>query len=138
VVRRNALMVAAAVSTLLLSASCGSSEGEPRATANAAGSSTPEPNKPGPSPLKPKPGTRLALPTHCGVLSATVKGELWLAAPPLGDDSHNPPPGWGENETLGHFKQTGPSRGVFVSDDGLRATFRKAQQGATDPSAGCE
>jgi hypothetical protein len=80
-------------------------------------------------------GIRLALTTHCGVRSATVKGELWLADPALG--GHNPPPGWGENETVGRFTKTDPSHGVFVADGGLSATFRKAPPGATDPNMGC-
>lgn len=135
---RKLASVATVALTLLLLASCGSSDEEPEATRKAASSATPEPSQPGASPSGAKQGTRLAMPTHCGVLSAMVKGELWLAAPPLGDDSHNPPPGWGEIETLGHFKQTSPGRGVFITDGGQKATFRKAKQGATDPNAGCE
>ena len=74
--------------------------------------------------------------SHCGVLSLTVKGRLWLADPPLGD--HNPPPGWDENETMGVFLKTGPGRAVFKGDGGQRASFQLASRGAEDPNAGCE
>jgi hypothetical protein len=83
-------------------------------------------------------GIRVAVPSHCGVLSVTVDGQqLWLADPPLGDDSGNPPAGWDENETMGYFVETGP-RGEFHGDRGQRATFRRAPAGANDPNAGCE
>lgn len=81
-------------------------------------------------------GVRVAVPSHCGVLSLTVRGRLWLADPPLGD--HNPPPGWGENETVGVFLQTGPGRAVFEGEGGQSASFRRAPLGAEDPNAGCE
>ncbi len=81
-------------------------------------------------------GIRVAVPSHCGVLSVTVKGDLWLAAPPLG--GHNPPSGWDENETLGHFVQVSPRLGKFMGDGGQEATFRRAAQGASDPNSHCE
>ena len=81
-------------------------------------------------------GVRVAVPSHCGVLSLTVKGRLWLADPPLGD--HNPPPGWDENETMGVLLPTGPGRAVFKGDGGQRASFQRAPRGAEDPNAGCE
>jgi hypothetical protein len=49
-------------------------------------------------------GVRVAVRSHCGVTSLTIRGQLWLADPPLGD--HNPPPGWDENETIGFLPQT--------------------------------
>lgn len=103
------------------------------------------PSAPGPSTSPSKPlqssgpsdqGVRLAVPSHCGVLSVTVKGRLWLADPPLGD--HNPPPGWDENETMGSLLRTGPGRAVFHGDEGQRASFRLAPLGAEDPNAQCE
>lgn len=81
-------------------------------------------------------GVRVAVPSHCGVLSVTVKGRLWLADPPLGD--HNPPPGWDENETMGSLLRTGSGRAVFHGDEGQRASFRLAPLGAEDPNARCE
>lgn len=81
-------------------------------------------------------GVRVAVPSHCGVLSVTVKGRLWLADPRLGD--HNPPPGWDENQTMGSLVTTGPGRAVFYGDGGQRALFRRATAGAKDPNAGCE
>jgi hypothetical protein len=76
------------------------------------------------------------VPSHCGVLSVTVDGQLWLADPPLGD--HNPPVGWDENETQGLFFQSGPRRGEFRSGAGQNATFRLAAPGTRDPNSGCE
>lgn len=81
-------------------------------------------------------GTRIALETHCGVVSVTINGRLWLADPPLGD--HNPPPGWDENLTLGYWVEIGPGRAEFHGDEGQRASFRRAVVGAEDPDAGCE
>ncbi len=81
-------------------------------------------------------GVRVRVPSHCGVLSVTIEGRLWIADPPLGDD--NPPPGWDENETAGLFVKTGPRRAVFKGDGGQRATFKLADPGVDDPAAGCE
>jgi hypothetical protein len=81
-------------------------------------------------------GVRVAVPSHCGVLSLIVRGRLWLADPPLGD--HNPPPGWDENQTVGVLLKTGPGRAVFTGDGGQRASFQRAPRGAADPNAGCE
>lgn len=78
----------------------------------------------------------MTVPSHCGVLSVTIDGELWLAAPPLGD--HNPPPGWDENKATGYFVRTSPDRGTFHGDEGQQAEFRRAAPGAADPNAGCE
>jgi hypothetical protein len=81
-------------------------------------------------------GVRVTVPSHCGVLSVTVDGQLWLADPPLGD--HNPPPGWDENETSGRWVVIGPGRAEFRGEQGQRASFRQAPVGAKDPNAGCE
>lgn len=79
---------------------------------------------------------RVAVPSHCGVTSVTVNGQLWLADPPLG--GHNPPAGWDENETLGYFVVTGADRAEFYGDGGQRAQFRLAPAGSDDPGTGCE
>lgn len=81
---------------------------------------------------------RHTLYTHCGVLSTMVDGRLWLATPPLGDDSGNPPEGWDENETSGWFEETSLTTATFTSDSGQVAKFRLAGPGESDPSAGCE
>lgn len=81
-------------------------------------------------------GGRVAAPSHCGVLSLTIDGRLWLADPPLGD--HSPPLGWDENETMGVFVETGAGRAVFEGDGGQRATFKRAPRAVEDPHAGCE
>lgn len=81
-------------------------------------------------------GVRVTISTHCGVRSAWVDGELWLASPPLG--GHNPPPGWDENETVGFFVITAPERAEFHGDGRQKALFRLAEPGTPDPNAGCE
>lgn len=73
--------------------------------------------------------------THCGVISTTVDGQLWLADPPLGDG--NPPPGWDENESAGVFRITSPGEARFEADQGQTARFVLAPPGVTDPAAGC-
>ena len=73
--------------------------------------------------------------THCGVVSITVDGHLWLADPPLGDNG--PPTGWDENETRGWFQVTNKHRAVFRGDGGQRAMFRRAPEGTVDPGADC-
>ncbi|MFA6299270.1 MAG: hypothetical protein WCS84_16915 [Nocardioides sp.] len=78
----------------------------------------------------------VTVPSHCGVVSVTVDGQLWLADPPLGD--HNPPPGWDENETSGSWVVLGPDRAEFRGDQGQRASFRRAAPGTPDPNTGCE
>lgn len=82
-------------------------------------------------------GKRLTLRTHCGVLSASVDGKLWLASPPISDGSGNPPPGWGENETTGRWRQTG-THATFRSSSGKVAHFVRARRGIKDPAFGCE
>lgn len=72
--------------------------------------------------------------THCGVLSTTIDGVLWLAEPPLPD----PPSGWDENETLGDFRLTDSTHAIFTADTGVEARFTKAEPGASDPAAECE
>ena len=80
-------------------------------------------------------GVRIDVPSHCGVLSVTVDGVLWLADPALGD--HNPPPGWDENQTSGSFVVMG-TRAEFRGDGGQQAMFRRALAGTPDPLASCE
>jgi heat shock protein HslJ len=82
--------------------------------------------------------TRHTLMTHCGVRSTVVDGRLWLATPPLGDDSGNPPQGWDENQTNGWFEETSANTATFTGDGGQVAKFRLAKRGERDPAAGCE
>jgi hypothetical protein len=82
--------------------------------------------------------TRLVIRTHCGVKSAYVRDALWLADPPLGADSGNPPPGWGFNDTEGSYTIQPDGRAHFAADSGVEATFRKAPKGAADPVANCQ
>lgn len=81
-------------------------------------------------------GVRVAIRSHCGVVSLTSKGQLWLADPPLGD--HNPPPGWDENVTMGVLVETGAGRAIFEGDGGQRASFQRAPHGVEDPNEPCE
>lgn len=96
----------------------------------------PSPTEPAPTDDSDATRARVAVPSHCGVVSITIDGRLWLADPPLGD--HNPPPGWEENETWGYWVPAGPERAEFHGDEGQRASFRRAPAGAEDPNAGCE
>jgi len=132
---------------LLLVAVLGACGGEPLVTDRPSGGpgsekptsqdslkKTPAPPPP-PSSESPT-GVRVSIYSHYGVRSAWVKGELWLADPPLG--GHNPPPGWDENETTGEFVVTSTGRAMFIGDGGQEARFRLAEPGAKDPNAGCE
>lgn len=83
-------------------------------------------------------GVRHVVYSHCGVVSTTVDGVLWLAKPRLADDSGNPPPGWDENDTAGLFRLTDTDHAVFTADSGVQANFTKAAAGVTDPTADCE
>ena len=75
--------------------------------------------------------------THCGVVSTTVAGVLWLADPPLSDGSGNPPRGWDENQTTGSFMQLSEDEAEFRTSSGLTARFRRAPEGVKDPLTGC-
>lgn len=79
---------------------------------------------------------RVSVHSHCGVVSVQVRGVLWLADPPLGDQ--NPPPGWDENQTPGYLVLTGPRAATFYGDGDQTAHFRRAPAGTPDPGAGCE
>jgi hypothetical protein len=81
------------------------------------------------------PGLRHTVDSHCGVVSTTVDGVLWLADPPLGDN--NPPAGWDENDTPGVFAVQDAGDAVFTADTGVTAHFVKAPPGTSDPG-GCE
>jgi hypothetical protein len=83
-------------------------------------------------------GTRHTLYTHCGVVSTTFDGVLWLADPPLRDESGNPPAGWDENETPGLFVPLTQNKAVFKADSGVEATFKRATAGAADPGRNCD
>lgn len=136
VVRR--VSVGAAVAWCALLTSCADGPGdrisieEPVASPS---SPTPTDGPPPPTSRTEK-GVRVNVPSHCGVLSLTANGRLWLADPPLGD--HNPPRGWDENQTAGVLLQKRPGRAIFKGDGGQRALFRRAPRGAEDPNAGCE
>lgn len=75
---------------------------------------------------------------HCGVRSTTFAGRLWLADPPLADDSGNPPPNWGENSDDGTFTLVSDDEAVYRSVNGPTVTFRAAPPGTPDPNAGCD
>lgn len=124
--------------------SCGSNTSpdatEPSSATPAESPSAPATSTPTDESLPPaspsKRGVRVAIRSHCGVLSLISRRQLWLADPPLGDN--NPPPGWDENETLGVLQETGAGRAVFEGDGGQRASFLRAPHGVEDPNAGCE
>jgi hypothetical protein len=110
------LLVAAAV--MFLSACSGTAEGQPETSDQT--------------------GTRHTVSTHCGVVSTTVDGVLWLAEPRLSDDSGNPPAGWDENETAGLFVPETDNTARFRADSGVEATFTRAAPGSVDPADDCE
>lgn len=83
-------------------------------------------------------GVPALLRTHCGILSTTVANVLWLADPPLLDDSHNPPPGWENPETPGVFIQRSDTEAVFTAAGGLTAAFKRAPPGTADPYPPCD
>jgi hypothetical protein len=80
----------------------------------------------------------LTLRTHCGVLSARIDGVLWLVSPALGSESGKPPPGWGQNETAGTWRESGDGRAEFRTRSGKLARFVRARPGQRDPATGCE
>jgi hypothetical protein len=88
-------------------------------------------------PATERPATRaiaqpLGVYTHCGIRWATFTGHNWVATPVLSDGSGNPPPGWGNPYQHGTVT-VGDSTATFVSDTGLRATFRIATPADTPP-----
>lgn len=85
---------------------------------------------------QPVDASRVTVWTHCGVQSTYVKGELWLADPPLGD--HNPPAGWNDPSETGTFTITGTDSAEFRTDSGQTATFVRAAPGADNPNTGCK
>ena len=81
---------------------------------------------------------RLSLYTHCGVLSAFVDGQLWLASPPLRRGYGNPLPGWDFNDTPGTWRELADDEAEFRATSGKTARFVRARPGQRDPAAGCE
>jgi hypothetical protein len=95
----------------------------------------PVPSASSPVAVAPSPGeVRLSLSTHCGVRDAEVGGVYWAADPPLGNG--NEPPGWGDPETQGRWRQTGETTAVFLADSGVSAAFVRAER--PDPYPACE
>lgn len=82
-------------------------------------------------------GQPFTLRTHCGVVSATIKNELWLATPPLTDGSGNPPAGWGNPSDTGTLRFLSSTEAEFESKSGQVAHFVRAKLGEKDPAAGC-
>ena len=83
-------------------------------------------------------GVAHSLYTHCGVVSTTFESQLWLADPPMADESGNPPSGWDENTTEGTFVLLDAETAEFRAKTGPVATFTRAPNGALDPNEGCE
>lgn len=132
---RMKLIVAAGVLAALLGACGGSSDSKEvavRSSSSDRASTTTTTTSTSPT------GIPHVVRTHCGVLSTTVAGVLWLADPPMGDRDHNPPPGWDENETSGTFVQLTQDNAVFKTNTGQVERFRRAPTGAKDPYEGCE
>lgn len=83
-------------------------------------------------------GIRQTIDTHCGVISTAAAGRLWIAAPPLADDSGNPPAGYDENRTTGNFIASAPGTADFIVVGAEPAKFRIARTAEPDPNSGCE
>jgi hypothetical protein len=124
------MKVALAAVAVLLTA-CGAS------SAGQADQQVPQVDRATAAPLQQE-GVRHVLYSHCGVVSTTLDGTLWLAEPPLRDDSNNPPAGWDENDTPGLFIQQTATEATFKADTGVEARFTKADVGASDPAVDCE
>ena len=89
--RRVASLIGAAISVALVG--CGSTGGLPRSV-----------NAPGPSvSVRVGSSSPYTLYTHCGVLSATINGQVFYADPALTDGQGNPPRGWGNPYDLGEL-----------------------------------
>jgi hypothetical protein len=67
--------------------------------------------------------------THCGVISATINGSIFYAAPALTDGSGNPPPGWGNPYDSGEISLTSPTTAEFRDSAGTSAHFGSLPQG---------
>ncbi len=126
------------VLVLLLASGCsgGDEVGDARTTPTVSSPTASVTTETVPPSSEPAAPAAVSVVSHCGVVSVTVDGQLWLADPPLGD--HNPPPGWGEQETSGQWIPVGRDRAEFYGDHGQRASFRRAEPGTPDPNAGCE
>ena len=61
--------------------------------------------------------------THCGVLSATINGQVFYAAPALTDGQGNPPPGWGNPYDAGELTVQSTTTIDFHDASGHTAQF---------------
>jgi hypothetical protein len=71
--------------------------------------------------------------THCGVLSATINGQIFYAVPVLSDGSGNPPPGWGNPYDGGELTLRSPTTAEFHDSAGHSAEFARSPQGKSIP-----
>ena len=71
--------------------------------------------------------------THCGVLSATINGQIFYAAPVLSGGSGNPPPGWGNPYDGGEMTLRSLTTAVFHDSSGHSAQFARSPQGKGIP-----
>ena len=71
--------------------------------------------------------------THCGVLSATINGQIFYAAPVLSGGSGNPPPGWGNPYDGGEMTLRSLTTAEFHDPSGHSAQFARSPQGKGIP-----
>jgi hypothetical protein len=128
--------LAAALCLAVVLTACGDTHVDEGPGTKPASSSTSDSHPAPAAGARSKDGVWTALSTGCGVLSATVDGTLWIADPPLGNDG--PPPGWGAEETWGHFVPGARGRAMFRGEDGQIALFRRAGPEEADPAADCD
>jgi hypothetical protein len=62
--------------------------------------------------------------THCGVRWAYFDGRYWEAAPPLDDDSGNPPRSWGNPYDNGTMELVSESLARYTNGVGQTAEFK--------------
>ena len=69
--------------------------------------------------------------THCGVLAASINGQIYYADPPLTDGSGNPPSGWGNPYDDGDMTLRTATTADFRDSAGHTAHFTSTPQGPT-------
>jgi hypothetical protein len=69
--------------------------------------------------------------THCGVLAASISGQIYYADPPLTDGAGNPPPGWGNPYDDGDMTLQTAMTADFHDSGGHAAHFTSTPRGQT-------
>ena len=67
--------------------------------------------------------TAFDLYTHCGIRSAKIGSDYYIASPVLDDGEGNPPEGWGNPGQVGTMTVYGDGTAHFTAPGGLDADF---------------